>query len=159
MEIRAELIEQHYLTDPQPVPHPQRQSHPQVHRFTTATGLEVWVGRNNHQNDWLTFKLAQDQDWWFHAQEIGGSHVVLRLPPGTLADDSDLQLAANLAAHFSQGRLSDQVPVVYTHPKHVYKPKGSRPGMVVYKHETVIWAHPNSPEVRAVLEQTRTEER
>jgi predicted ribosome quality control (RQC) complex YloA/Tae2 family protein len=60
--------------------------------------------------------------------------------------DGDRQYAADLAAYFSQARLADQVPVVYTQPRHVYKPKGARPGMVVYKQETVIWGQPRRAE-------------
>jgi predicted ribosome quality control (RQC) complex YloA/Tae2 family protein len=97
------------------------------------------VGRNNFQNDRLTFRIATQYDLWFHTQEIPGSHVLLSLEPGAVASDADLQAAANLAAYYSKARLSEQVPVVYTEPKHVYKPKGAKPGMAIYKHEQVIW--------------------
>ena len=90
----------------------------------------------------MTFRVAGDYDLWFHAQEIPGSHVLLRLEPGTVAEEADLQFTANLAAYFSRARQSDQVPVVYTQPKHVYKPKGTKPGLVVYKQETIIWGKP-----------------
>jgi len=143
-EIRDELIQQHYSNDPEyrnanltPKDSP---SHP--HRYTTPTGLEVLVGRNNRQNDQLTFRTAGDYDLWFHTQEIPGSHVLLRLKPGTTPDAIDLQFAANLAAYYSRARQSEQVSVVYTEPKHVYKPKGAKPGMTVYKHEQTLWAQP-----------------
>ncbi len=142
-EIEAELIKQKYLSDPGAVK-PDSKAEINFRRYISPNGLSIWVGRNNWQNDQLTFRLAQDQDLWFHAQEIPGSHVLLRLPPGGVPEESDLQTTANLAAYFSRARLSDQVPVVYTHPTHVYKPKGSRPGMVIYKHETVIWAQPQA---------------
>ena len=115
---------------------------PNCHRFTTPNGFEVWVGRNNYQNDLISFRIAGEYDLWLHAQEISGSHVLLRLPAGAIADDQDLQIAANYAAYYSRARQSDQVPVVCTIPKYVFKPKGAKPGMVVYTHEKIIWGQP-----------------
>ena len=117
---------------------------PDCHRFTTPNGFEVWVGRNNHQNDLISFRIAGEYDLWLHAQEISGSHVLLRLPAGAIAEDQDLQVAANYAAYYSRARQSDQVPVVCTIPKYVFKPKGAKPGMVVYTHEKIIWGKPIS---------------
>ncbi len=143
-EIKAELIQQGYLEkDPLERTPPKQSQSFNPHCFTSPSGFSIWVGRNNLQNDQLTFRFAQEQDWWFHAQEIPGSHVLLRLPPGAVAEPEDLQAAADLAAHFSRGRLSEQVPVVYTRPKQVFKPKGSPPGMVVYRQERVLWGHPS----------------
>ncbi|MBD2176559.1 NFACT family protein [Pseudanabaena sp. FACHB-1998] len=117
---------------------------PDCHRFTTPNGFEVWVGRNNYQNDLISFRIAGEYDLWLHAQEISGSHVLLRLPAGAIADDQDLQVAANYAAYYSRARQSDQVPVVCTIPKYVFKPKGAKPGMVVYTHEKIIWGQPTN---------------
>ncbi len=114
----------------------------QPRRYQTPSGHEILIGRNNRQNDFLTFRLAGDYDLWFHTQEIPGSHVLLRLPAGDVPQDGDLEYVANLAAYYSQARQSEQVPVVYTQPKHVYKPKGAKPGMAIYKQETVIWGRP-----------------
>lgn len=140
-EIREELIGQGYLDAPE-----QRgrsiTDTSEPYRYRTPSGFELLIGRNNRQNDQLTFRTAGTYDLWFHTQEIAGSHVLLRLEPGTVADEADLQFAADLAAHYSRGRQSDQVPVVYTQPKYVYKPKGAKPGMAIYKHETILWGHP-----------------
>lgn len=146
-EIRDELVQQSYVDDPY-----QRQTKqsgrgrseklPNFYKCQTPDGTEVWVGRNNNQNEALSFKAANDYDLWLHTQEIPGSHVLLRLEPGAEASDNDLAFAANVAAWFSRARQSEQVPVVYTKPKHVYKPKGARPGMVIYKHEQVLWGQP-----------------
>jgi predicted ribosome quality control (RQC) complex YloA/Tae2 family protein len=114
----------------------------QPRRYQTPSGHEVLIGRNNRQNDFLTFRMAGDYDLWFHTQEIPGSHVLLRLPAGEVPQDGDLKYVADLAAYYSQARQSEQVPVVYTQPKHVYKPKGAKPGMAIYKQETVIWGRP-----------------
>ncbi|GAB4218388.1 MAG: NFACT RNA binding domain-containing protein [Synechococcales cyanobacterium] len=120
-------------------------------QFSSANGLAIWVGRHNRHNDALTFRWASKQDWWFHAQEIPGSHVVLRLQPGQVAEPADLQAAADLAAYFSRARQSDQVPVVFTRPQHVFKPKGMPPGFVVYKQEKVIWGSPTHDRVLGLL--------
>ncbi|MDB9312628.1 NFACT RNA binding domain-containing protein [Spirulina sp. CS-785/01] len=136
-EIREELIQQGYLEAHRDSDKNNPESQP--YRYPTPSGFEVWIGRNNRQNDELTFRMANEYDLWFHTQEIPGSHVLLRLEPGAVADDADLQYAADLAAYFSRGRQSDQVPVVYTKPKFVYKPKGAKPGIAIYKREQVLW--------------------
>ena len=141
-EIRDELIEQEYLKSSRSTVKNQDDSQP--HRYTTPSGYQLWVGRNNRQNDRLTFRTANDYDIWFHTQEIPGSHVLLRLEPGEVAQEADLQFAANITAYYSQARESDVVPVIYSKPNHVYKPKGAKPGMAIYKHETVIWGKPGA---------------
>lgn len=143
-EIQDELIQQGYLGNPEyrRTPRAQEDAASQPYRFATPNGVEVLVGRNNRQNDQLTFRTAGDYDLWFHTQEIPGSHVLLRLQPGMAAESADLQFAADLAAYYSRARQSEQVPVVYTEPKHVYKPKGAKPGMTVYKQERILWGQP-----------------
>ncbi len=111
--------------------------------FQTPSGFEVWVGRNNRQNDYLTFKLATEYDLWLHAQEIPGSHILLRLPAGAGVATVDLQFAADCAAYFSRARQSEQVPVVYTRANRVRRPKGGRPGLVVYDQAKVLWGKPH----------------
>jgi predicted ribosome quality control (RQC) complex YloA/Tae2 family protein len=143
LDIRDELVQQGYLKDPTYRPHNRPATERvAVRKFQTASGLEVWVGRNNHQNDQIVSYLATDYDLWFHTQEIPGSHVLLRLSAGDAPSDADLQYVADLAAYFSRAQQADQVPVVYTEPRHVYKPKGARPGMVIYKQERVLWGQP-----------------
>ena len=141
-DIRDELIQVNYMADPGYQRPKRSNDDTRYRRYETTSGYEIWVGRNNTQNDRLTFRLAGDYDLWFHAQEIAGSHVLLRLPPGETADETDLQTAPNIAALHSRGRQSDAVPVVYTKPKSVYKPKGAKPGMAIYKHETILWGYP-----------------
>lgn len=141
-EIRDELINQKYLEDSGYRQRSNNEVSTNFHRFRTPNGFEVWIGRNNRQNDYLTFRVAGDYDLWFHAQEIPGSHVLLRLEPGAVADEVDLQYTANLAAYYSRARQSEQVPVIYTEPKHVYKPKGAKPGIAIYKQERILWGKP-----------------
>ena len=140
-EIREELIQQGYLDAPEQRSRDVSDAS-EPYRYRTPSGFELLIGRNNRQNDQLTFRTAGDYDLWFHTQEIPGSHVLLRLEPGTVAEEADLQFAADLAAHYSRGRQSDQVPVVYTQPKYVYKPKGAKPGMAIYKQERILWGRP-----------------
>lgn len=139
-EIHEELIQQKYLADPNYAAPPK--TTPDFYRYRTPNGWEVLVGRNNYQNEQLSFKVAGAYDLWFHTQEIPGSHLLLRLAAGVQPDAQDLQFTANLAAYYSRARQSHQVPVVWTEPKYVYKPKGARPGMVVYKNEQVLWGQP-----------------
>ncbi len=146
VEIREELIQQGYLNSPD-YRSSNSPSSIEFYHYQTPNGFEVLIGRNNRQNDQLTFKVATDYDLWFHTQEIPGSHVLLRLSAGQVADDLDLQFTANLTAYYSRARYSEQVPVIYTKPKQVYKPKGSKPGMVIYKQETVIWGNPQKAEI------------
>ncbi len=142
-EIREELIGQKYLEDPEYRSRSANEApSTNFHRYRTPSGFEVLIGRNNRQNDQLTFRVAGDYDLWFHAQEIPGSHALLRLEPGAVAEEADLQFVANLAAYYSRARQSEQVPVVYTQLKHVYKPKGAKPGIAIYKQETILWGKP-----------------
>ncbi|TAE08193.1 MAG: fibronectin/fibrinogen-binding protein [Oscillatoriales cyanobacterium] len=140
-EIREELIQQKYLVVSD-YRGSDKNAAIEFHRYQTPSGFELLIGRNNRQNDQLTFRTANDYDLWFHTLEIPGSHALLRLTPGTVAEETDLQFAADMTAYYSRARHSEQVPVVYTEPKYVYKPKGAKPGMVVYKQERIVWGRP-----------------
>ncbi len=140
-EIREELVTQKYIEDYQYRKSPQ-QPESQPYSYYTPSGFELLIGRNNRQNEQLTFRTAGDYDLWFHTQEIPGAHVLLRLAPGASPEPIDLEFTANLAAYYSQARESEQVPVVYTEPKYVYKPRGAKPGMAIYKRERVLWGRP-----------------
>lgn len=141
-EIRDELISQKYLEDTEYRQRSNNEASTNFRRFRTPNGFEVLIGRNNGQNDYLSFRVAGDYDLWFHAQEIPGSHVLLRLEPGAVPDTADLEYTANLAAYYSRARQSEQVPVIYTEPKYVYKPKGAKPGIAIYKNERILWGKP-----------------
>lgn len=140
-EIREELIQQKYLVVPD-YRSTDKNAAIEFHRYQTPSGFELLIGRNNRQNDQLTFRTANDYDLWFHTLEIPGCHALLRLTPGNVAQETDLQFAADMTAYYSRARHSEQVPVVYTEPKYVYKPKGAKPGMVVYKQERIVWGRP-----------------
>jgi predicted ribosome quality control (RQC) complex YloA/Tae2 family protein len=89
------------------------------------------VGKNNYQNDELTFKFATGNDWWFHAKGIPGSHVVVKSGNEELPDRT-FEEAGRLAAHYSQARGQEKVEIDYLQKKNVKKPNGAKPGFVVY---------------------------
>lgn len=120
-------------------------------QFSAPAGHTVLVGRNNLQNDKLTFKLASPNDWWFHAQKIPGSHVILKLLPGTEADEASLNFACRLAAYFSKARESTKTPVDYTRRKYVKKPPGAKPGFVIYENFQTALVTPD-PDLSAAAE-------
>ena len=101
-------------------------------------GFTVLVGKNNRQNDELTLKIASKEDYWFHTQQIHGSHVILKLD-GKEVDDNTLYECAKLAAKHSKAKLSSNVPVDYTLVKFVKKPSSAKPGMVVYTNYKTLY--------------------
>lgn len=103
---------------------------------------DIYVGRNNHQNDMLTFKIAEPHDLWFHTKDIPGSHVIIKVPSGKEVPDSTIKEAALLAARHSKAKHDTKVPVDYTFRKYVRKPKGAKPGFVLYDHHQNILVNP-----------------
>ena len=99
--------------------------------YLSSDGFHIYVGKNNYQNDELTFKVANGGDWWFHAKKIPGSHVVL-LTEGKEVPDRAFEEAAALAAYYSKGKDQDKVEIDYLRRKDVKKPGGAKPGFVVY---------------------------
>ena len=91
----------------------------------------MYVGKNNFQNDELTFQLADGGDWWFHAKNIAGSHVIVKASGNELPDKT-FEEAARLAAYYSSARGSDKVEIDYTLKKNIKKPSGGKPGFVIY---------------------------
>jgi fibronectin-binding protein len=105
-------------------------------------GYTVLVGKNNKQNDYLTTKLASPNDIWFHTKDIHGSHVILKNPSENVSNDTLIK-CAKLAAYYSKGRLSSNVPVDYCFVKYVKKPNGSKPGMVIYTNNKTLNVTPS----------------
>ena len=99
--------------------------------YISSDGYDIYVGKNNYQNDELTFKFASGNDWWFHAKKMPGSHVVVKTKDGTLPDRT-FEEAGSLAAYYSQGRTAPKVEIDYLQKKNVKKPAGAKPGFVVY---------------------------
>ncbi|MDE7287868.1 MAG: NFACT family protein, partial [Lachnospiraceae bacterium] len=99
--------------------------------YISRDGYHIYVGKNNYQNDELTFKSANGNDWWFHAKGIPGSHVIVK-SEGNELPDSTFEDAAKLAAYYSKARGQEKAEIDYTEKKNVKKPNGSKPGFVVY---------------------------
>ncbi len=141
-EIRGELGEQGYVRIPRgKKQRPAGISEPMT--FTVSDGFTVLVGRNNRQNDKLTMKLANNNDIWFHTKNIPGSHTIL-VTEGRTPTPKAMEEAAALAATHSRAKDSAQVPVDYTQVRHVSKPQGAKPGMVIYDTYKTIFIDPNS---------------
>ena len=113
-------------------------------KFNLASGYVALVGRNSKQNDQLTLHIAQKDDIWFHARQIPGSHVVLRIQkPSNPVPDEVVYKAACIAAYYSKARKSSKVPVDYTRIKDVRKAKGQKPGKVFYVNEKTLFVKPD----------------
>ena len=109
--------------------------------YLSSDGYHMYVGKNNYQNDELTFNFATGGDWWFHAKGIPGSHVVVK-SNGSELPDRVFEEAGNLAAYYSKGRDGDKVEIDYTERKNVKKPNKGKPGFVVYYTNYSLMAKP-----------------
>ncbi|MGB9825597.1 MAG: Rqc2 family fibronectin-binding protein, partial [Desulfofundulus sp.] len=141
LEIREELEEQGYLK-PAGREKKREPEKPRPLVFTSSEGFTILVGRNNKQNDYLTLHLAKDGDIWLHTRDIPGSHVLIRTA-GRTVPETTLAEAASLAAYFSRARESQNVPVDYTLCRNVHKPRGARPGYVVYTGQRTLTVNPD----------------
>ncbi len=104
---------------------------------------DVFIGKNNKQNDYLTLKIANPNDYWFHTKDIHGSHLILRCNGDTPKIDT-ITKCAELAAYYSKAKFSSHVPVDYTLVKNIKKPHGSNPGYVIYTTNKTIYVNPRS---------------
>lgn len=129
VQIREELIESGYIHRKGGSKKAKVVSKP--FHYMSSDGFHIYVGKNNYQNDELTFKFATGGDWWFHAKQMPGSHVILKTG-GAEVPDRAFEEAARLAAYYSKGRGQDKVEIDYIQKKHVKKPAGAKPGFVVY---------------------------
>jgi predicted ribosome quality control (RQC) complex YloA/Tae2 family protein len=139
MEIRLELEQQGYLKSSVHKHKKAPKLHVETIRLPQAT---IYIGHNNLQNEMITFKLANKQDWWFHAKDYHGAHVVI------VADELDEELirtGANLAAYYSKGRYSSTVPVNYTQVKNIKKVPNRPPGLVTISTYKTIFIDPVKP--------------
>ncbi|MGY3713978.1 Rqc2 family fibronectin-binding protein [Sutcliffiella cohnii] len=140
-EIREELIEEGYLKMKQKKgAKKNKPQKPSLEKYISSEGIEILVGKNNKQNDYLTNKVARRDEIWLHTKDIPGSHVVIRHLEPT---DNTIQEAATIAAYFSKAKQSSSVPVDFTKIRHVKKPSGSKPGFVIYDNQQTIFVTPN----------------
>ncbi|UMZ73287.1 Rqc2 family fibronectin-binding protein [Natranaerofaba carboxydovora] len=143
--IKEELIKEGYLSEKKQDIKKKKKTDPTKKsslEFISKDGFKILVGKNNKQNDYLTLKEASSEDIWLHTKEIAGSHVVIK---GKDAPLSTIEEAASIAAYYSKGKNSSNVPVDYTRIKHVRKPKGAKPGMVFYDNYKTLFVDPVKP--------------
>ncbi len=129
VQIKEELIESGYIRRRGNAKREKITSRP--FHYVSSDGYHIYVGKNNYQNEELTFRFATGNDWWFHTKGIPGSHVVVKADNEELPDRV-FEEAGKLAAHYSQARGQEKVEIDYTQKKNVKKPNGSKPGFVVY---------------------------
>lgn len=143
--IREELIEEGYLRDRQKRTRKKRDNDkPRLEKYRASDGTEILVGKNNKQNEYLTMRLARQNEIWLHTKDIPGSHVVIRC---TEPSEQTIIEAAILAAYFSKARQSSSVPVDFTMIRHVKKPNGAKPGYVIYEQQQTIFVTPSEEKV------------
>ena len=138
-EIRQELVDSGYIRrNPKSKPKSYK---PTPKKYVSKSGFEIFVGRNNKENDFLTLRLADKNDIWLHTKNIPGSHTVI-ITNGKEVDEETLIFAARLAAANSKGANSENVPVDYTLIKFVKKPSGAKAGMVIYTNNKTLFVTP-----------------
>lgn len=140
-EIRRELSEQGYIRASKGGERPSKKLSEPL-KYRSSDGFEILVGKNNRQNDLLTFKTAKAADIWLHVKDIAGSHVIIRAN-GSSPPEQTLIEAANLAAYHSKAREGSGVPVDYVPVKFVKKPAGAKPGMVIFTNNRTLYVTPS----------------
>ena len=138
-EIREELAEQGFLKR-RILKKKKKPTQAKPEQFTSSSGIAISVGKNNKQNDALTFKIAKRTEIWLHTKDIPGSHVVIH---SDAPDEQTILEAATLAGYFSKARASASIPVDYTEIKHVKKPSGAKPGFVIYFEQKTVYVTPD----------------
>ncbi|MBQ9157050.1 MAG: NFACT family protein [Eubacterium sp.] len=129
--IKEELMETHYMKrHGQKKKQTQGKSRP--FHYISSDGFHMYVGKNNFQNDELTFKFANGKDMWFHAKKMAGSHVIVKLETAEELPDATYEEAARLAAYYSKGKNAPKVEIDYTQRRNLKKPPQAKPGFVIY---------------------------
>lgn len=147
-EIQDELRQRGYLKKRQEKK-TKKATKPNVDRYLTESGVELVVGKNNLQNDYVTHKLGKRHEWWFHAKDMPGSHVLVRSSEDKL-EELEIRAAANLAAYFSKGKDSSSVAIDYTQIKNLKKVPGSASGFVTYDIYKTIYIDPDEADIMAL---------
>lgn len=141
-QIRQELVDFGYIKKHSSAKKQKIASHP--YHYISSDGYDIYVGKNNYQNEELTFKVATGNDWWFHAKGIPGSHVILKSNNEEELPDRAYEEAAALAAFYSKAKDADKVEVDYIQKKNIKKVAGSAPGFVIYHSNWSMVATPKA---------------
>ncbi len=148
-QIKEELIQYGYIRKRPAGKKEKIKSRP--FHYLSSDGYHMYVGKNNFQNDELTFKFAVGNDWWFHAKGIPGSHVVVKTNGDELPDRT-FEEAGRLAAYYSKARDNEKVEIDYLEKKNVKKPNGSKPGFVIYYTNYSLVASPDLTDIQLIAE-------
>lgn len=140
-EIKIELIEEGYLKKNHKKKKIRKNKQSKPAHFISTDGFHIYVGKNNRQNDYLTLQFSNKEDLWLHVKDLPGSHVIIRNVNKDFSETA-LKEGAMLAGYYSKGRNSQNLPIDYTKVKHVKKPKGGKPGMVIYENNKTIYVTP-----------------
>ncbi len=131
-QIKEELIESGYIKGRLSKKGEKNQSKSKPLHYISSDGYDIYVGKNNYQNEEVSFKIASSEDIWFHAKNISGSHVIVKTNGEKELPDTVYEEAARLAAYYSSGRDNNKVEVDYTERRNLKKPPKSNPGYVIY---------------------------
>ncbi len=140
LEIKEELENLGYLKKKKTKQLNKKKNKFHIETYLTKDNIKIYVGKNNLQNDYLTFKLASRFDIWFHVKDMPGSHIVVH---SENLDEYTIRLASKMAAYFSKGKHSSSVPVNYTQIRTLKKPHNSKPGRVILDHYQTIYIDPD----------------
>lgn len=143
-QIRAELVSSGYIKFRKRKDKKANLKSEPIH-YISSDGFDIYIGKNNYQNDELSLKFANSNDWWFHTKEIPGSHVIVKTDGRELTDKA-FEEAASLAAYYSKAKDSPKVSVDYTLKKNLKKPNGSVPGYVIYHTNFSMIVTPEVPD-------------
>ncbi len=145
-EIRDELYRCGYASKMKGYAAPKKQPAPVIAEFVTTNGYRVLCGKNNYQNEYITHKLAEKNDYWFHAKNVAGSHVLL-ITNGEEPPSEDFTDACEIAAFYSKAKGGQMVEVDYLFAKGVKKVSGERPGFVIYHNNWSAFVTPNEEKI------------
>lgn len=146
-DIRQQLINFGYI---KPVKTKDKPKESKPMHFVSSSGIDIFVGKNNVQNDYLTMKFAKSDDLWLHAKDVHGSHVIVK---SFNPDDKTIEEAAHLAAYYSKAKNSSGVAVDATKRKFIKKPVSSLPGKVIYTNQTTFYITPSKEIVEKIKRQ------
>lgn len=149
-QIKEELIEYGYMKRKYAGKKKGPQSKSKPFHYISSDGYHMYVGKNNFQNEELTFKFATGNDWWFHAKKMSGSHVIVKANNEELPDQT-FEEAGRLAAYYSSGRTAPKVEIDYIQKKHVKKTPGGKPGFVIYHTNYSMNIEPDIRGIQEVL--------
>ncbi|MDO4170440.1 MAG: NFACT RNA binding domain-containing protein [Lachnospiraceae bacterium] len=148
-QIKEELIDYGYIKRRKSNQKKKKTKSKPLH-YLSSDGYHMYVGKNNYQNEELSFQFATGNDWWFHAKQIAGSHVIVKVPHGDELPDQTFEEASRLAAYYSKGKDAPKVEIDYIQKKHLRKTPGGKPGFVIYHTNYSMMIEPDISQIQKV---------